>query len=98
MQSVKSEFQIEKDLMQQLKELGYKERIDINNITKIELNIKSHLERLNRIELEDKSIPNDLFESYVIRKIKNNTIFENAKLFRDKILFIKLLLMIKIED
>lgn len=89
MQSVKSEFQIEKDLMQQLKELGYKERIDINNITKIELNIKSHLERLNRIELEDKSIPNDLFESYVIRKIKNNTIFENAKLFRDKILIHK---------
>ena len=84
-ESLKSEANFEKEVMQCLDSLGFIKRTEINNISLVNKNLKEHLERLNVKELENKSIPENLFNTYVVNKIANNSIFDNAKLFRDLI-------------
>ncbi len=82
---IKSEATLENELMKQLESLGYKRRTEINNINLVNENLKLHLERLNSKELNNKSIPDGLFKTYVLDKIANNSVFDNANLFRDLI-------------
>lgn len=83
--NVKPEYVVEKELMASLEQLGYKPRIDIDNVNKVEQNIKLHLERLNKVELKSTVLPNNEFDIYVKNKIISNDIFDNAVLFRDLI-------------
>lgn len=89
MERIKSENNLENELLNKLEKLGYKNRSEIKNIEDIQINIKKHIEKLNRDELSDNTIPDDLFESYILQKIRNNTVFENAKLLRDMFLIPK---------
>lgn len=82
---VKPEIANENELLKCLEKLGYKNRTDIDNIAKVNDNLKQHLERLNSKELNNQSIPLDAFNTYVINKLSNNSIFDNAKIFRDLI-------------
>ena len=82
---VKPEIVNEIELMKFLESLGYIRRTDIDNIPKVNHNLKQHLERLNAKELNNQSIPLDIFNLYVINKLSNNSIFSNAKIFRDLI-------------
>lgn len=77
------EFIIENRLMKTLDELGYKNRKDINNLEKVEQNLKRHIERLNRDELNNIELSHDVFYKYIVNEIKNNSIFQNARVFRD---------------
>lgn len=79
------EFIIENDLMKRLDNLGYIKRTDINSLDKVERNLKYHLERLNKDELNNIELPQEVFNNYVINEIKNNSIFKNARNFRDLI-------------
>lgn len=83
--NVKPEYLVEEELMYLLKQLGYVPRIDINNVDKVEENIKYHLERINQEELKLTQITDAEFEIYIKNRIINNDVFANAVLFRDLI-------------
>lgn len=79
------EFIVENNLMKTLDELGYEKRTDLNSLDKVEKNLKYHLERLNKDELNNIELSLDVFNNYVINEIKNNSIFANARKLRDMI-------------
>lgn len=87
---VESENSLEEKLIEKLKKLGYSDRTnDIKDINDVNRNIKHHLERLNSNELNNISLDENDFQKFIIDKISNSTVFENAKRFRDHFLIQK---------
>lgn len=87
---IESEATLENNLLKKLMELGFQNRShDIKNLDDINKNIKYHLERLNKKELNNSLLDENDFQKFIVDRIKNESIFNNAKNFRDLFLIRK---------
>lgn len=92
-QKEKSEYELEKELINQLVEMGYKKiempkydpKLNNTHIKFIEENFRKHFNRINQNVLKGKTINEDNFYKNIIKEIINNTPFQNAELFRNGI-------------
>ncbi|MGL5205284.1 MAG: type I restriction endonuclease, partial [Metamycoplasmataceae bacterium] len=67
-------------------ELGYVQRVDINNERDIESNIKAHLERLEWLKsnkLNNGKLTDFEFQTYILNVIKNMDVYSASKKLRD---------------
>lgn len=76
---IKSEDEIEKDFIELLKSYDYT-RIILHDEKDLHYNLKKKLERLNKIKLTEQE-----FRS-ILLSVKKNTIFENSKVIRDRVI------------
>ena len=82
-----SEYEVENLFLQQLQGLGY-EYVQLNNYFDVLDNFKEQLEKLNREKIiEAKHGEEHLSEaefSRLLTKLDGNTVYESAKILRDK--------------
>lgn len=78
--TTQSEYELEQEMIEQLKELGY-QYVQIRNEAELLKNLKTQLEKHNHIRLSD-----DEF-SYILTQLKKGGVFEKSKKLRDRIHF-----------
>lgn len=85
--TTKTELQLENELIEQLELNGY-ERVVISDIGALNLNFRNQMNRLNRDNLQGKSLSDKEFER-LLRTIEGKSVFESAKILRDKHVLIR---------
>ncbi|MFF2178018.1 type I restriction endonuclease subunit R [Lysinibacillus sp. NPDC058147] len=82
--SYQSEAQLEKNLVQQLTNIGY-HSIDIPDYDSLLLNFKNQLNKFNQHKLKDQLITDIEFKR-ILTLIEGKSIYDSAKILRDKLL------------
>lgn len=77
-----SEAQLEKEMMAQLAQMGY-EQVSIPSIEELQANFRQQLNRLNSENLEGAELSDKEFERLLL-KIEGKSVYESAKILRDK--------------
>lgn len=77
-----SEAQLEKEMMGQLAQMGY-EQVSIPSIEELQANFRQQLNRLNSENLEGAELSDKEFERLLL-KIEGKSVYESAKILRDK--------------
>ena len=80
--SYQSELELEKNLVNQLKEQGYN-KIKISNEEELKNNFRVQLFEYNKAKLNNKPFTNKEFER-ILRHVEGKSVFQSAKILRDK--------------
>ncbi|WP_394120326.1 type I restriction endonuclease subunit R [Planococcus donghaensis] len=77
-----SEAQLEKEMIEQLAQMGY-EKVQIPSIKKLQENFRVQMNRLNKENLKGTNLSDKEFERLLLT-IEGKSVYESAKLLRDK--------------
>src|SRR5690606_29495103 len=77
-----SEAQLEKEMIEQLAQMGY-EKVAITSIKKLQENFRVQMNRLNKENLKGTDLSDKEFERLLLT-IEGKSVYESAKLLRDK--------------
>jgi type I restriction enzyme R subunit len=77
-----TEQQLENEMIRQLTQLGY-EKVSILSIEHLQQNFRNQINRLNKGNLDGSLLSDKEFERLLL-KIEGKSVFESAKILRDK--------------
>ena len=77
-----TEQQLENEMIRQLTQIGY-EKVSIPSIEHLQQNFRNQINRLNKENLEGSPLSDKEFERLIL-KIEGKSVFESAKILRDK--------------